>query len=197
MEHIDPMPTIGAPSNIHEYHPVVTIQLVELLDDGWVHWYTIGEDGSIIPDLAWVWDYFDLAQYKRVCDKFNARFMWDEIGMLPPLRWKQQVIRIFNEVMPKYKPLYDQLENGADILAAGGEYGKSRNIFSQFPETLLNGNSDYVSNGTDREYEIVKQGDWIEKAADIADKYNDIDIMVLNELEPMFSALYSVNANGF
>lgn len=176
-----------------DYHSVVTIQLVELIDGGWVKW--LNEDGTPNPD--WVWDYYDVEQYKRVCQKFNDRFMWDEISMLPPLRWKQQLIRLLNEIMPKYKPLYDALSKGIDPLMVDGKYGKSRNIFSEFPETLLNGNSDYVSNGTDREYEDIEQGDWLQKTVDFAKKYNDIDVLILNELEVMFSGLYSVNVNGW
>lgn len=177
----------------HEWHGVVTIPLGELIDGGWVKW--LNEDDSINED--WAWDYYDEAQYRRVCKKINERFFWDEIALLPPIRWKQQLIRKMNEIMPKYKQLYDILAMGYDPLQAYGEYGKSRNIFSEFPETLLNGNSDYVSNGTDREYEIIKQGDWVEKMLSYAKNYNDVDVMLLEEIEPLFSALYTVNANGF
>lgn len=180
----------------HQYHGVVTIPLYELIDGGFVKWYTMDEDGkAVIPNRSWVWDYYDLTQYKRVCDKFNARFMWDEISMLPPLRWRQQVIRIFNEVMPKYKPLYKALDDGIDILQIGNKYGKYRDIYSEFPETLLNGNSDYVSSGKDHEYEDVELGNYIEKAEEIYSKYNDVDVMILNELECMFTSLCSVNMN--
>ena len=180
----------------HDPHSVVTIQLVELIDSGWVKWYD-NIDGSILPNPDWKWDYYDLEQYKRVCDKFNDRFMWDEISIVPPLRWRQQLIRKFNELMPKYKMLYKALDNGIDPLQVDGKYGKSRNIFSEFPETLLNGNSDYVSNGTDREYEDIEQGDFIEKALDIANRYSDIDILLLDELEVMFTSLCSVSVNGW
>lgn len=180
-----------------DYHAAVTIQLSELIDGGWVKWYSLGPDGEILPNQDWAWDYYDLEQYKRLCDKFNERFMWDEISMLPPLRWKQQLIRRLNEIMPKYKILYKALDDGIDPLQVDGKYGKSRHIFSEFPETLLNGNSDYVSNGNDREYEDIEQGDWIERAGAISDKYNDVDVLILNELEIMFTSLYSVSVNGF
>lgn len=177
----------------HEWHGVVTIPLGELIDSGWVKWFD--DDGTINDD--WKWDYYDEVQYKRLCKKINERFFWDEIALLPPVRWKQQLIRKLNEVMPKYKPLYEMIAKGYDPLQSSNEYGKSRNIYSEFPETLLNGNSDYVSNGTDREYEIIKQGDLVEKMMEYAKNYNDVDVMVLNELESLFSALYTVSANGF
>jgi len=181
----------------HDAHAVVSVQLVELIDGNWLRWYDISTDGEIIPNEDWVWDYYDLEQYKRVCDKFNARFMWDEIGMLPPLRWKQQVIRIFNEVMPKYKMMYEALDSGIDPFQNWGRYGKSRHIFSEFPETLLGGNADYVSNGNDREYEDIEQGSFVDKIVDLNDRYNDVDILVLNNFEKMFSGLIAINVNGF
>ena len=181
----------------HDYHSTVTIQLSELIDDNWVKWYSISEDGEIVPDPDWVWDYYNLEQYKRLCDKFNSRFMFDEISMLPPGKWRQQLIRKINELMPKYKPLYKMIDDGIDPLQVGNEYGKSRNIFSEFPETLLNGNSDYVSTGTDREYEVIKQGNLVEQLEDYAKRYYDIDVMILNELEIMFTSLYSVSTNGW
>lgn len=190
---LDKLPDYEPGEYEHEWHGVVTIPLGELIDAGWVKWHN--EDGTINPD--WEWDYYDAAQYKRVCKKLNERYFWDEISLLPPVRWKQQLIRKLNEIMPKYKPLYEVLEKGIDPLQVYGEYGKSRNIFSEFPETLLNGNSDYVSNGTDREYEIIKQGDWIEKMLQYAKDYNDIDVMILDELETLFSGLYTVSVNGF
>lgn len=181
----------------HDSHAVVSVMLVELIDGGWIHWYDIDEDDNIIPDKNWVWDYYNLEQYKRVCDKFNARFMWDEIGMLPPLRWKQQVIRIFNEIMPKYKMIYAALDAGIDPFQNWSRYGKSRHIFSEFPETLLGGNADYVSNGNDREYEDVEQGAFTDKIADLNDKYNDVDVLILGHFEKMFSGLIAINVNGF
>lgn len=180
-----------------DYHSVVTIQLCELAEGGFVRWYSLDGDGNCVPDREWAWDYYDLAQYKRVCDKFNARYWWDEISMLPPIRWKQQVVRKFNEAMPKYKLLYKSLEDLPDFTASGSEYGKSRQIYSEFPETLLNGNSDYVSNGSDREFETIRQGDWLEKALEFSNSYKDVDVMLLDELEVMFSQLWTVNANGF
>lgn len=187
------------PDYPRDFHSYVTIQLGELVEGGWVHWYTPTIDDSmfgVTPDPEWVWDYYDLAQYKRVCDKFNDRFYWDEISMLPPLKWKQQLIRKLNEIMPKYKMMYKAVE-GADIMAKSVKYGKSRNMFSEFPETQLNGNGDYVSNGNDREYEDVEQGGPVEMAAEIRDKYSDVDVLILDELECMFSGLIAVNANGF
>lgn len=182
-----------------DWHSAVTIQLGELIEGGWVHWYDDTLDDEVFgvhPDPEWEWDWYDLQQYKRICDKFNARFYWDEISILPPLKWKQQLLRKLNEIMPKYKLMYKAID-GTDILAKGVKYGKSRNIYSEFPETLLNGNSDYVSNGADREYEDVEQGGLVEMAEAVRDRYQDVDVLILDELECMFTALVSVNVNGY
>ena len=47
------------------------------------------------------------------------------------------------------------------------------------------------------EHEDIAVGDWIEKANEIRKGYNDVDVMILNELESLFSCLFSVNMNGF
>ena len=61
-------------------------------------------------------------------------------------------------IMPKYKPLYKMAADGLDPLQASNEYGKSRDIFSEFPQTMLSGNSDYASTGNDRQYRDFKSG---------------------------------------
>lgn len=188
-----------APADIHrDPHAVITIPLYELIDTGWVKWYTrTDSNGAISINSDWAWDYYDKDQYVRVCDKFNARFMWDEISILPPLRWKQQLIRRFNEIMPKYKKIYDAINNGVDPLQVSSQYGKSRNIFSEFPETILSGNSDYVSTGTDREHELINQGDVLDKFREIGTNFVAVDAMILDEMEVMFTSLYTANMNGW
>lgn len=88
------------------------------------------------------------------------------------------------------------LEEGQNILQHYGEYGKSRNIYSDFPQTMLGGNEDYASNGTDREHEEIYLGDWIDQLEKIK-HYDDIDVMILKELETMFSCMFTVNINGY
>ena len=181
-----------------DYHGVVSVQLAELIDTNFVIWYTENKElEQWFPNPDWVWDYYSLEQYKRVCDKFNARYMFDEVSLMPPGIWKQQVIRKFNEVMPKYKLLYKIIDDNLDPIQVAGKYGKSRSIYSEFPETLLNGNSDYVSNGRDNEYEDIETGNWLEQYAALVNNYQDVDVYLLDEFENLFSSLYSVNINGF
>ena len=47
--------------------------------------------------------------------------------------------------MPKYKLLYERVDEGLNPLQESRDREKSRDIFSDFPETMLSGNSDYAS----------------------------------------------------
>ena len=116
---------------------------------------------------------------------------------MPPGRWKAQLIQKLNEIMPKYKPLYKLVAEGIDPLQVSNEYGKSRDIFSEFPQTMLSGNSDYASTGNDRQYERITEGDVVEKFAAIRDRLQSVDAMVLDELETLFSCLFTANMNSY
>jgi hypothetical protein len=70
-------------------------------------------------------------------------------------------------------------------------------VFSDFPQTSLVGDSqDYASTGNDVEYERIKQMDPLE-LEDRLKNYNDVDLAIINEIEPLFSCLFTVNINGF
>lgn len=165
-----------------DWHAVDTIQLGELIEDGVI-------DLSA-PDMAF--DAYNAEQAARLISKIRGRYYWREISVLPIKRWKWEYVRLLNEIMPKYKPMYARLAEGLDPFADGSEWGKHRNIFSEFPQTLLSGNSDYASTGTDREYEIIREGNIAEKAAAYAARWRDVDALILDELETLFSPLATV-----
>lgn len=170
-----------------DYHAVYSIQLCELINGGMIDF----------SSEEWDFDSYNKEQRDRFWKKFEARFYWREIGIFPPGKWKWELLRKLNEIMPKYKPVYEMLENGQNILQKYGSYGKSRNIFSEFPQTQLSGtNQDYASNATDREHEEIYLGDWLEQIEKLKN-YNDVDVMILNELETMFSVMFTVNINGY
>ena len=138
------------PIDFPDYHSVYSIQLCELINGGWIDF----------NDESWDFDSYNAEQRNRLWDKFEKRFYWREIGIMPPGQWKWELLRKLNEIMPKYKPAYEALENGQNIFQHYGEYGKSRNIYSDFPQTMLGDNEDYASNGTDRQHEEIYLGDW-------------------------------------
>lgn len=173
-----------------DYHATVTIQLCELLEYKFIDWER--------DDCDWSEHAYDADQYKRVCKMFNERFMWREIGYANPGEFKQQLLyKLRYELMPKYKPLYAAEAKGIDYLADAVEYGKDRAINSEFPETMLSGNSDYASSGVDKEYEHVKQGNMLDNIERYKESMRTVDMMLLDELECMFSCLVSVAVNAY
>lgn len=182
-----PIDPFEMPENVPDFHAVETIQLCELVEGGFLDW----------SDSSWKWDYYSEEQYERVCRKFNNRYWMREISIIPPGLWKIEVLRKFNEIMPKYKLLYKALEDGAGIMQVSDKYGKSRHIYSDFPETMLSGNEDYASAGNDREFEDIENGDTLEKLIDAQNRYNDIDVMILDEFSTFFSFLFTSNVNGY
>lgn len=203
----------------HDFHSVATIQLGELIDGGWFNW-----------DDSWEWDWYDEEQRFRLQRKIDNRFFWREIGILPPLQWKMEFLRKLNEIMPKYKFLYDMLSNeefnpfleyhkwgsrNEDTLRNDkrDQWGKSRSIGSEFPQTMLSGHEDYASTGNDAEYENLsddnrttdkdvlydeyKTGDFLERYQKFMEIYQDVDAMILDELDCLFSHLASVSIDAW
>lgn len=170
-----------------DYHAVVTIQLCELANDGF---FDLNRSD---------WDFnpkYSAEQHAQLCKKITDHYWFREIALIPPGIWKHEFLRKMNEIMPKYMQWYKTLDEDVQ-LGTEGEYYKSRNVFSDFPQTSLQGNSqDYASTGNDVEYERIKQLDPLE-LADRLQRYNDVDLAIINEIEPLFSCLLTVNVNGF
>lgn len=183
-------PPYEPPAREVQYHSPVTITLGELVEGGFVD----------LTAAEWQWDFFDEAQRDRVNEKILNRFWYREIGCLPPSRWKREFLRVINETMPKLKPLYQYIADGGNLLADSDEYGKGRTIYSEFPQTSIGGqidNQDYASNGTDKEYETIRTGNYLDQALRVQNEYNDIDVMLLDALKVTFSSLISLNMNGW
>ena len=144
-------------------------------------WYEMGfYDPS---DDSWRFDAYDDAQYERLCEKFLDRYYYREVSIPLPAQWKRAYLRKLNEIMPKYKLLYARVEQGVNPLQEYRDREKSRDIFSDFPETMLSGNSDYASTGNDRESDMLREGNTTELLTQFARDWQDVDVLVLNELE--------------
>ena len=171
-----------------KYNAVYTITLAELMDSDIFDWSH--------ADVSWSDAAYDAEQYARVCSYFIERFRYREISMLPYKQWANSLHRkLVYEIMPKYRPLYERLGEGIDPLSVGDEYKKSRVVDSEYPETLLSGNSDYASMGRDEEYEVIREGNVTELSADYAERFHGVDELVLDGLECMFISLYTANIN--
>lgn len=172
-----------------EWHALYTVCLGALVEDGVFDWSK--------PELDWSEAAYNDEQYKRVCAYFIERYRYDEISILPVKEWMLSLKRrLVYELMPKYKWLYIRVADGVNPFQESDEYHKRRQITSDYPETLLSANADYASDGTDLEYETVKESKLAKMATDYADYYKDVDNLLLDELETMFVALYSANVNG-
>lgn len=136
-----------------------------------------------LEDDSWRFDAYSEEQYTRLCTKFLNRFYDREVSITVPGRWKRAYLRKLNEIMPKYRLLYARVEQGLNPLQESRDREKSRDIFSDFPETLLSGNSDYASTGNDREADTMHEGGATDKAVQFAREYVDVDAMILDELE--------------
>lgn len=173
----------------HDYHGALSVTWAELEDAGFIDW----------ADPAWSWDAYDDAQRERLQRKISARFEYREIGILPWARFRRQFIRKLNEIMPKYKLIYGKLaDENTDLFRESDAYAKSRHVFSDYPVTLLKpGEQDYASNAADDEREEVRDTDTFERLLAIRKQWDDVDVMILDELEPLFSSLMAVSLNGF
>ena len=171
----------------HEYHDVLTVTLGELIEGGFIDWTT--------PE--WQWNAVSDAQRERVNKMIECRFWYREIGAVPPGIWRRDFMRIINEAMSSLAPFYRQLEGGEfDILQTGNDYGKSREIYSEFPQTMLAGNEDYASTGNDRAYEDVHEGSILDALAQ-ADTVRSLDVILLDRLETCFSCLFTVDIDAY
>ena len=169
-----------------EFHDVVTYALGELWKLGWFD----------LTDETWDFPKYNDEQHKRVCGKILNHYYMRNIGVLPLAQWKREFLRTLNEIMPKYIILYKKIDEKPDMFNASDEYYKSRNVMSDFPQTQLSGNQDYASIGNDKQYERVHDGSILELST-LLKSYEDIDLQIVNELDPLFSCLVTVNINNW
>lgn len=227
-----------------QWNAVYTIQIGELLDCGVFDWSR--------EVLDWSSAAYDVEQYERVCKYFIERFYYREISIEPFEEWARTVKRkLVYELMPRFRILYAEAKKEWDIKTGGKKYGsyntetmstnnengktiengkndeyyKGRVINSEYPETLLSANSDYVSDGKDTEDERVTENertsennqtgesnsskthsyedfsdantrDYVEQAELYANLFGSIDRRLLDGLESMFISMYTTNINS-
>lgn len=168
------------------YHDVATITLQELGEIGFFDW----------EDETWDWEEFAYSSevYNRLCSGFYNRYKWREISCTPPLQWKEMLLaKIKYELCPKYNRWYKFLDtvDSTDLNLEYDEYGKSRDVDSEFPETLLSGNSVYASNGNDNEYEKIRLQNPLNMIEDLEKLASiNVDAMFLDELESFFNGVW-------
>ena len=176
--------------NRHEWHAVFTIQLGELIDSGVFDWSN--------PMIDWHEAAYNDEQYTRFCAYFNERFEYREISVIPPREWFKLLHRkLVYEIMPVYREIYKTLDNGYNPLADKDQYYKERAISSDYPETLLSANADYITTGIDKEGQIIEINTNYAEAMSRAAQIHSVDEMIGDKLECLFIGLYTANVNGF
>lgn len=182
--------TLEKQTEPNRWYAVCTIQLGELVENGVFDW-----SSSL---LDWSAAAYSAEQYERMCAYIIERYRFCEISLEPFYEWATLFrSAIVYELCPKYNVLYDATANGINVLQKSDEYEKRREVGSNYPETLLSGNSDYASTGKDTEFEHVENGDPTEQLTNWADNMRSIDQMFADELQGFFCSLYTVNMNGF
>lgn len=173
---------------IPDFHAVETIQLCELAEAGWFD--LTREDWDFGPK-------YSEEQHEKLCQTITNHFWWREICVTPPGIWKQMFLARMNEIMPKYIQIYAMLDKESQYyqpLGVEGEYYKSRNIYSDFPQTQLAGNQDYASTGNDFESERIKEQNLLE-LMDKLQTFDAVDRAICNNISDLFSGLHTVNLN--
>ena len=172
---------------IDEFHAPYTVQLGELIIDA-----PLDFDSPL-----WDFDSYDEDQRDRFWMKFQYRYWYHDLGIMPFKRWHMELMRIINERMPVYKQLYAAIDDGMTVFELGDEFHKARHIFSDFPQTMLGGvNQDYASSGNDNEHETLRTGGLLD-VAERAKYYDDVDAMLLDDVRVCFSCLSTVGLNMF
>lgn len=96
------------PAEVNEYFSPISISLEELIECGAVDFSA--------SDMRYNW-YSEPAR-ESMNAKIVARFGMRDISIAPPGRWKQQFMRLMNEIEPKYSIWYKKLED-FDIFRTG------------------------------------------------------------------------------
>lgn len=184
---MQPVPPFEPCDIVNGYYPQYSIMLGQLVDEGYFTW----DDGT--------WDFprYSDEQDARLKAKILDHYYLREIALYPLGAWKHEFLRIMREIMPKYIPLYKVLDESPQLLGAYSDYYKSRNVYSDFPQTQLNGeNGDYASTGNDMEYERIRQLDILDLAERLR-SYDDVDLMIVKDLDTLFCSLLSESLNAF
>ena len=175
----------GTESQFTDWHGVVTIPFGELIESG----FDWGKDDYCTT--------FTGTNRERLNRKIEQRFYYREICAVPPGKFKHFLVRKLDEVLPKYLRIYEEIDNGNFKILRDETYnGKSRNVFSEYPQSQLMGNADYATNANDSADGHTRDGSPTDKIVDYAERYKDVDSLILDELDVCFLSLLSLNINA-
>ena len=178
-----------------DYHAVYSVQLCELVNDG----FEVFGDPDW-DEIAWPSD-DDPESYlsktrERLESKLLRKFWFAEIDPRVPGIWRYDLTTKMQLIMPKYREVYEAVAEGLSPLADSDVYEKNRRVYSDYPAAQLdNATRDYASTADDYESERVEIGDVIDKMSRL-NTYNDVDAAVLEELECCFCQILTMSMSG-
>lgn len=183
------------PDPAPDYHAVYSIQVCELVNDGFD---VFGDEGW--EEIDWPSDADPESWLSRTRDRIQTKLLrkywFAEIDPRVPGIWRYDLTTRMQLVMPKYRQVYESIANGLNPLAASDTYQKNRRVYSDYPAAQIdNETRDYASTADDYEGERVELGDVIEQMGRMR-TYNDVDAAVLAELECCFCQILTVSMNG-
>lgn len=168
--------------NINEWHDAYSLQLGECIEEGIIDF----------SDPEYDFDSFDTAQRNRIYELITRKYYFFELGIMPVKVWRNELINTLNLTMLQLKPLYQLLKDGFNPLASEDEYYKGRHVFSDFPQTRLSSaNQDYASTANDKEYEILRTGDELNKWTQFMREWKHPDYMLVDSVKTCFCGLMS------
>lgn len=142
-------------------------------------------------------DDFDNNHRERLNQKIEARYFYREICCTPPGKFKHFLVRKLNELLPKYNELYKVRDAGDfHVLRQETKNSKYRHIYSEYPQTQLKGDADYATNGQDNAAGSTVDGPPVDMFIDFHDRFDDIDVMIIDQLEVCFWSAMSNTING-
>lgn len=191
----DPFVPFVMPEPVPDYHAAYSIQVCELVNDGFD---VFGDEGW--NEIDWPSDADPTSWLSRTRDRLQAKLLrkywFAEIDPRVPGIWRYDLTTRMQLVMPKYRQVYESIASGLNPLAASDTYQKNRRVYSDYPAAQLdNETRDYASTADDYEGERVELGDVIERMGRLR-TYNDVDTAVLAELECCFCQILTFTTGG-
>lgn len=178
-----------------DYHAVYSVQLCELVNDGFE---VFGDPGW--NEIAWPADDDSESYLSKTRDRLESKllrkFWFAEIDPRVPGIWRYDLTTKMQLIMPKYREVYEAVAGGLSPLTDSDAYEKNRRVYSDYPAAQLdNTTRDYASTADDYESERIEIGDVMDKMSRLS-TYNDVDAAVLDELECCFCQIMTMSMNG-
>lgn len=190
------------PYDMNRYHEQMT-----LADKDYTDWHSKNTIiwGALLEDPFYDWGRDEWTCYlltdeelavirPRLNKKIEDRYRYRELGVLPPRRFMDNLVRNINDAMATHGLVYKELIKGLDITNNGSELVKQRDVNSNFPQSQLSPTAqDYASSSVERGKETTNSGNQIKAIETFGKVFNEPDAAVLDWISVCFSNYISSN----